>query len=80
MRAPTFGHFPPVRDSLADRRHALYRKQWRKDHPFGFWAKPQKNPQGVLDMKVWECAIPGKKDTIWEGGQFKLHITFPDGM
>jgi len=55
------------------------RKQWRKDHPFGFYARPQKNAQGVLDLKIWECGIPGKEKTIWEGGLFKLTVTFPDG-
>lgn len=55
-------------------------KQWRKDHPFGFFAKPLKNQTGVLDLKAWECGIPGKEKTIWEGGLFKLNITFPDGM
>lgn len=58
----------------------LRRKQWRKDHPFGFYARPQKNAQGVLDLKIWECGIPGKEKTIWEGGLFKLVVTFPDGM
>lgn len=57
-----------------------HRKQWRKDHPFGFYARPQKNAQGVLDLKIWECGIPGKEKTIWEGGLFKLVVTFPDGM
>lgn len=55
------------------------RKQWRRDHPFGFYAKPQRNPQGVLDLKVWECGIPGKEKTLWEGGLFKLSVIFPDG-
>lgn len=56
------------------------RKQWRRDHPFGFYAKPQRNAQGVLDLKVWECGIPGKEKTLWEGGLFKLSVIFPDGM
>lgn len=34
---------------------------------------------GVLDLKRWDCAIPGKDKTIWEGGLFKLELTFPDG-
>jgi ubiquitin-conjugating enzyme E2 I len=56
------------------------RKQWRRDHPFGFYAKPQRNPQtGVLDLKIWECGIPGKEKTLWEGGLFKLSVIFPDG-
>jgi len=58
----------------------IHSKQWRKDHPFGFFAKPVKNSTGVLDLKVWECGIPGKDKTIWEGGLFKLNIAFPDGM
>ena len=56
------------------------RKQWRKDHPFGFFAKPQRNAEsGLLDLKVWECGIPGKEKTLWEGGLFKMSVTFPDG-
>lgn len=31
-------------------------------------------------MKRWECGIPGKTQTMWEGGLFKLDVTFPDGM
>jgi len=23
--------------------------------------------------------VPGKKDTLWDGGVFKLDVTFPDG-
>ena len=56
-----------------------YRKQWRRDHPFGFFAKPVRNPQGVMDLKKWECGVPGKEKTIWEGGLFKLEVTFPEG-
>jgi hypothetical protein len=54
------------------------RKQWRKDHPFGFFAKPAKNNVGVADLKNWEVGIPGREKTIWEGGLFKLTLTFPD--
>ena len=34
----------------------------------------------MLDLKRWECGVPGKEKTIWEGGLFKLDVTFPDGM
>jgi len=61
------------------RRLKINRKQWRKDHPFGFWARPQRNAQGLLDLKLWECGIPGKEKTIWGGGTFKLHVIFPEG-
>ncbi|KAK5978417.1 Ubiquitin--protein ligase [Trichostrongylus colubriformis] len=57
---------------IAAGRLAEERKAWRKDHPFGFIAKPVKNPDGTLNLFNWECAIPGKKDTIWEGGLYKL--------
>lgn len=33
-----------------------------------------------MDLKVWECGIPGKEKTMWEGGMFKMTMTFPDGM
>ncbi|RFU25329.1 hypothetical protein B7463_g11021, partial [Scytalidium lignicola] len=64
--------------SLCQNRLQEERKQWRRDHPFGFYAKPQRNAQGVLDLKVWECGIPGKEKTLWEGGLFKLSVVFPD--
>ncbi|PHH54472.1 SUMO-conjugating enzyme UBC9 [Ceratocystis fimbriata CBS 114723] len=53
--------------SLCQNRLQEERKQWRKGHPFGFYARPQRNSQGQLDIKVWECGIPGKEKTIWEG-------------
>ncbi|KAH7025798.1 ubiquitin-conjugating enzyme/RWD-like protein [Microdochium trichocladiopsis] len=65
--------------SLCTLRLGEERKQWRKDHPFGFWARPVKGADGVLDLKIWECGIPGKEKTIWEGGVFKMTMTFPEG-
>jgi hypothetical protein len=64
--------------SLCSNRLSEERKQWRKDHPFGFVAKPAKNSQGGLDLQKWECSIPGKEKTMWEGGLFKLEVQFPD--
>ncbi|KAK3110196.1 SUMO conjugating enzyme Hus5 [Teratosphaeriaceae sp. CCFEE 6253] len=64
--------------SLCTTRLTEERKNWRKDHPFGFVARPVKTPQGALDLKKWDCAIPGKDKTIWEGGLFKLEMLFPD--
>ncbi|KAK7202808.1 SUMO conjugating enzyme Hus5 [Myxozyma melibiosi] len=54
------------------------RKQWRKDHPFGFFAKPNKSPDGSLDLMNWSVGIPGKKGTLWEGGTYTLTISFPE--
>lgn len=54
------------------------RKQWRRDHPFGFFAKPMRGASGMMDLKKWDCGVPGKEKTIWEGGLFKLEVTFPE--
>jgi ubiquitin-protein ligase len=59
--------------------HRYYSKQWRRDHPFAFYARPMRNQTGVLDLKRWECGVPGKDKTLWEGGLFKLEVQFPDG-
>lgn len=52
------------------------RKAWRRDHPYGFVAKPVKAADGTLNLMVWECAIPGKKNSSWEGGLYKLKMIF----
>lgn len=38
-----------------------------------------KTSQGALDLKRWECMIPGRDKTIWEGALLKLEVNFPDG-
>ncbi|PVV04533.1 hypothetical protein BB560_000963 [Smittium megazygosporum] len=53
------------------------RKQWRKDHPYGFFAKPMKATDGTLNLLEWECGIPGKQNTSWEGGLYKMVLLFP---
>ncbi|KAJ6597108.1 ubiquitin-conjugating enzyme/RWD-like protein [Mycena vulgaris] len=60
-------------------RLAEERKQWRKDHPFGFYAKPAKAADGSMNLMEWEVGIPGKSGTPWEGGLFKLIMNFPEG-
>merc|ERR1712112_427829 len=52
------------------------RKSWRKDHPFGFIARPMKNADGTMNLMLWEYGIPGKKGTPWEGGLYKGQIIF----
>ncbi|XP_060857344.1 SUMO-conjugating enzyme UBC9-B-like [Metopolophium dirhodum] len=54
------------------------RKAWRKNHPFGFTAKPAKNQDGTLNLMVWECLIPGRMGTPWENGLYFLRMTFKD--
>ncbi|KAH6567088.1 hypothetical protein BASA50_011258 [Batrachochytrium salamandrivorans] len=60
-------------------RLAEERKLWRKDHPYGFWARPTKNTtDNSLNLMLWEVGIPGKTGTPWEGGVFKLKVIFPE--
>lgn len=59
-------------------RLAEERKAWRKDHPFGFVARPEKKADNTMNLMIWECSIPGKKGTIWEGGEYSLKMYFKD--
>mmetsp|Transcript_22919 Transcript_22919/g.58942 ORF Transcript_22919/g.58942 Transcript_22919/m.58942 type:complete len:165 (+) Transcript_22919:116-610(+) len=54
------------------------RKSWRKDHPIGFVAKPAMRNDGSADLLTWHCRIPGKKNTIWEGGVYPVKLRFSD--
>lgn len=41
------------------------RKQWRQDHPIGFFARPAKSG-GTSNLMRWECGIPGKTNVcLW---------------
>eukprot|EP00189_Rhodosorus_marinus_P009110 CAMPEP_0184754760 /NCGR_PEP_ID=MMETSP0315-20130426/44791_1 /TAXON_ID=101924 /ORGANISM="Rhodosorus marinus, Strain UTEX LB 2760" /LENGTH=158 /DNA_ID=CAMNT_0027234195 /DNA_START=226 /DNA_END=702 /DNA_ORIENTATION=+ len=53
------------------------RKDWRQDHPHGFFAKPTV-ANGQSNVMRWECGIPGKANTIFEGGLYRLVIEFLD--
>ncbi|EGF97820.1 uncharacterized protein MELLADRAFT_114055 [Melampsora larici-populina 98AG31] len=64
--------------AICKARLAEERKQWRKDHPYGFWARPMKNPDSTLNMMLWEVGIPGKENTSWAGGLYKLQMIFPE--
>lgn len=63
---------------IARSRLAAERKSWRKDHPHGFYARPRRLPDGSLQMMTWECGIPGKVGTIWEGGVYPLTLEFSE--
>lgn len=64
--------------SLCRNRLQEEKKQWRKDHPFGFFAKPVKAADGSLDLLSWSAGVPGKAGTPWEGGTYKLTLTFTE--
>ncbi|KFD58885.1 hypothetical protein M514_00048 [Trichuris suis] len=50
---------------IALARLAQERAMWKKDHPFGFVARPMKRPDGSLNMLTWECGIPGPVNSPW---------------
>lgn len=51
--------------AIALARLAEERKNWRKDHPPGFYAKPSKNPDNSVNLMIWETGIPGKEGILF---------------
>ncbi|CAG9335821.1 unnamed protein product [Blepharisma stoltei] len=66
------------RNSIVLGRLQEERKLWRRDHPHGFFAKPISTGEGSCNLMKWECGIPGKANTPWEGGVYKLSMDFTD--
>eukprot|EP00624_Nannochloropsis_granulata_P007750 evm.model.NODE_9350_length_5859_cov_25.566992.2 len=54
------------------------RKAWRKDHPHGFVARPTTGADGSMNLMVWDCGIPGKEGTDWDGGVYKVTMEFSE--
>ncbi|XP_066918591.1 SUMO-conjugating enzyme UBC9-A-like [Clytia hemisphaerica] len=52
-------------------------KEWEKSHPKDFKANPGQN-NGKINWLQWNCEIPGKLKTPWQGGVYKLCITFTE--
>jgi ubiquitin-conjugating enzyme E2 I len=64
---------------IANGRLREERKAWRKDHPIGFYARPESSGDGSSNMFKWVAGVPGKSDTDWEGGVYKVTMEFsPD--
>lgn len=63
---------------IAEARLKEERKQWRRDHPPGFHARPTKTKDGSSDFFNWEVGIPGQTGTDWEKGVFLLTMAFPE--
>ena len=43
-----------VMAGIAQARLSAERKDWRKDHPYGFVARPEKKEDGTLNLMKWE--------------------------
>jgi len=54
------------------------RKNWRKDHPHGFFARPKTLTNGAANLYEWECGIPGKQGTLWENGLYPVTMHFTE--
>lgn len=63
---------------VARSRLAEERKNWRKDKPFGFHARPETSTDGSTNLMKWNCFIPGKPGTDWEGGFYPLSMEFSE--
>jgi ubiquitin-conjugating enzyme E2 I len=63
---------------LAIGRLAAERKNWRKDYPEGFYARPIKKADNSTDMMIWEAGVPGKTGTDWEGGMYRVVLEFSE--
>lgn len=55
---------------IAQNRLMEERKQWRLDHPVGFFARPEKKC-GEVNMMRWECGVPGQPNV-----RFRLFALF----
>ena len=65
--------------SLCRQRLANERRTWRRDHPPGFFAKPQRLSDGSgEDLMVWDAGIPGPPNSDWAGGVYPLRLTFTE--
>ena len=58
---------------------SLFRFVMWQDHPFGYVAKPETLPDGSTNVLKWNCLLPGKDGTNWEGGLFPLTLEFTAG-
>ncbi|KAL5652732.1 hypothetical protein ACJX0J_038190, partial [Zea mays] len=44
----------------------------------GFVARPESLTDGSVNLMVWNCTIPGKHGTDWEGGYYPLTLHFSE--
>ncbi len=59
---------------LAQKRLMEERKTWRRDHPYGFGARPMTNDDGSMNLLKWEAGIPGKQGVSYIQTYTYTHI------
>eukprot|EP00930_Biecheleria_cincta_P054437 TRINITY_DN4056_c0_g2_i1.p1 TRINITY_DN4056_c0_g2~~TRINITY_DN4056_c0_g2_i1.p1 ORF type:complete len:171 (-),score=37.88 TRINITY_DN4056_c0_g2_i1:54-566(-) len=65
--------------SFASKRLAQERAAFKKDHPFGFYAKYAPNEDGKgQNVFKWNCGIPGRAKGPWEGATYALTMEFTE--
>ena len=60
----------------AEARLKIERKNWRKDHPVHFVAKPVLRSDGSTDLFNWDIKIPAREDSIWFPAMLSATMTF----
>lgn len=65
--------------SLATNRLEQERKNFRKNRPFGFIAKPRSSGNG-LDLMYWNCKIPGPAESPFAGGTYSVDLIFSNAF
>lgn len=61
---------------IAQGRLAAERRNWRKDHPHRFVAKPDTLADGSTNLMRWTCTVPGREGTIWAPGEYTVKLRF----
>ena len=62
---------------FATKRLQAERTAWRKEHPHAFFAKPEMQADGTMNIMRWKCGIPGPKGSLWEGAVYPVVLEFP---
>ena len=60
----------------AEARLQQERKNWRKDHPPNFVAKPSSRADGTSNLFEWDVKVPARANSIWAPGLFSATMTF----
>ena len=65
-------------EEIATERLIQERRDFKKNHPHLFYARPCKSNDGIQNLFKWECGIPGPSESPWEGGMYVLYLEFPE--